>query len=131
METTANTSCTVTLFKANSELQDTIFFHTVTIISYAFLPAINNSLCTMLTKICTRGADSCHHRWNAPHTTSLCSHLLFGLHEHSANVSECQWVLIFPCGGIRFHTFVSYTLPCQTPFCQTAPLLPSPHGNEM
>ena len=28
-------------------------------------------------------------------------------------------------GGIQFHTFASSALPCQTPFCQSAPLLPS------
>jgi hypothetical protein len=32
-------------------------------------------------------------------------------------------VEFFPQGGIQLHTFVSYALPCQTPFCQTAPLL--------
>ena len=31
----------------------------------------------------------------------------------------------FLYGGIQFHTFASYVLPCQMPFCQTAPLLPS------
>jgi len=31
----------------------------------------------------------------------------------------------FPHGGINFHAFAVYALPCQTPFCQTAPLLPS------
>jgi len=31
----------------------------------------------------------------------------------------------FPRGGTRFHSFASYALPCQTPFSQTAPLLPS------
>jgi len=33
--------------------------------------------------------------------------------------------IFFPHGGIQLHTFVSYALPCQTPFCQTAPLLSS------
>jgi hypothetical protein len=28
-------------------------------------------------------------------------------------------------GGNQLHTFASYALPCQTPFCQTAPLLSS------
>ena len=31
----------------------------------------------------------------------------------------------FPHGGIQLHIFASYALPCQTPFCQTAPLLSS------
>mgnify|MGYP001857127567 CR=1 FL=1 len=55
---------------------------------------------------------------------SLCSHQLSGLHKRSASVNECQWVP-FLHGGIQFHIFVSFTLPCQTPFCQTAPLLSS------
>ena len=40
-------------------------------------------------------------------------------------VDECHWVQFFPHGGIQLHTFVSYALPCQTPFCQTAPMLSS------
>ena len=31
--------------------------------------------------------------------------------------------IFFPHGGIQLHTFASQALPCQTPFCQTAPLL--------
>jgi len=46
------------------------------------------------------------------------------LQNHSASVSECQWMPFFPHGGIQFHT-ASYTLPCSTPFCRTVPLLPS------
>ena len=38
------------------------------------------------------------------------------------NVSGCQ---LLPDGGIQLHTFTSYTLPCQMPFCLTDPLLPS------
>jgi len=34
-------------------------------------------------------------------------------------------VPFFLHGGIQLHTFASYTLPCQTSFCQTALLLPS------
>jgi len=33
--------------------------------------------------------------------------------------------LLHTYGGIQLHSFVSYALPCQTPFCQTAPLLSS------
>jgi len=64
----------------------------------------------------------CHY-WNAPFTASLCSHPLVGLHKCSASVNE--WAPFFPHGGIQWHTFVSYAFLCQTPFCQTAPLLPS------
>jgi len=72
----------------------------------------------------------CHHCWNAPAITSLCSHLLFGLQKRSARVNECQWVPFFLYGGIQFPTFASYALPCQTPFCQTTPLLPSVTGQQ-
>jgi hypothetical protein len=48
---------------------------------------------------------------------------------HYANihcsVGEYHWVQFFPHGGIHLHTFASYSLPCQTPFCYTASLLPS------
>ena len=67
----------------------------------------------------------CHYCCNAPLTTSLCSHPRFGLHKHSASISECQWVPSFLHGGIQCHIFAPYTLPRQTPSCQSAPLLPS------
>ena len=38
--------------------------------------------------------------------------------------SKCQWTSFFSHGGIQWHTFASYALLCQMPFCQTAPLLP-------
>ena len=65
----------------------------------------------------------CHHCWNAPPTTSLCSHPLFDLHKHSASIDECQVGVIFSV-LIQFHSFASSTLPSQMPFCQTCPLLP-------
>ena len=61
---------------------------------------------------------------NIPLTPSLCSHPLFHLHECSVSIAECQWVPFFLHGGIQSRTFASYALPCQMPFCQTAPLLP-------
>ena len=67
----------------------------------------------------------CHHSWNTSLSTSLYSHPLSGLQKLSASTDECQWMPFFPRGGIQWHTFPSYTLPCQTPLCQTAPLLPS------
>jgi hypothetical protein len=36
------------------------------------------------------------------------------------NVNRCNF---FPHGGIQWHAFSSYALPCETPFCQTAPLV--------
>ena len=66
-----------------------------------------------------------HHCWNAPPITSLCSHSLFGLHKCSASVDECQCVPFFLHRQFKWHTIVSYLLPCHMPCCQTAPLLPS------
>ena len=69
--------------------------------------------------------------WREPkHTTSLCSHPLFGLHQHSQvsiNVSGC----CFPHQGIQLHIFASYTLLCQTPFCAWLPLCCHKNGNKM
>mgnify|MGYP001852870604 CR=1 FL=1 len=44
------------------------------------------------------------------------------------STTHCLTVLtstVFPHGGIQWHTFASYALPCQSSFCQTAPLPPS------
>ena len=75
------------------------FFNTVTTISYAFSPVMNKS-------------------YSPPH----CAH---SAQKLSASVYECQWMQLFPHGGIQFHTFIPHTLPRQAPLCQTAPLLPS------
>ena len=64
----------------------------------------------------------CCNCWNAPLSTSLCSHLQFGLHQRSASISGCNF---FPHGGVQWHTFASSSLPYQMPLCQTSPLLPS------
>ena len=75
--------------------------------------------------------DNLHHwRWllSLPpllKNTSLCSHLLFGVHKHSASSDECQWMPFFPHGGIQWYPSGSSTLPRQPLFCQIAPLLPS------
>ena len=42
--------------------------------------------------------------------------------EASMNFIGCN---LFPYGRIKLHSFASYALPCQTPFCHTAPLLSS------
>jgi len=43
--------------------------------------------------------------------------------------SKRRWMsldaIFFQHRGIQSHTFASYALPCQTPFCQTTPLLSS------
>jgi len=50
---------------------------------------------------------------------------LFDLQKRSASIEECQWVLFFPHGVIKWHNISSYTIPHQIQFCQTAPLVPS------
>ena len=56
------------------------------------------------------------------HPLHHCAHIhclvSINIQQMSVNVSGCH-------GGIQWHTFSSCSLPCQTPFCQTAPLLPS------
>ena len=76
----------------------TLFFNIVTTLTNAFLTMMNKSLHAMLLKICTSRGDPlshCHHCWNAPSNTSLCSHPLFGLHKHSSSIKECQWMPFF------------------------------------
>ena len=89
------------------------------------------TLCFVVWQLCMASQNMvsysccCCHCQNTPPTASLCSHPLFGLQKHSANVHECQLVPFFPHGGIQLHTFASSAPPCQMLFCQTAPLLPS------
>ena len=122
---------TITLFDRPNSQFDTLFFNTNTIISYAFSPAMNKSLYTTLITITVIHnmaclLHHCCHHWNMLLTTSLlCSHPLTGLHKRSASVGDCQWVQFFSQGVIQWHTFASYVLPCQMPFCPTASLLPS------
>ena len=55
-------------------------------------------------------------------------HPLLGLHKYSLIINHCQWVPLFPHGGVHFYTSASYTPPCQI-----APLLPfvTQQQNEM
>ena len=49
--------------------------------------------------------------------------LLHCAHIHwlvSINIQKVSMDAVFPQGGIQWHTFVSYALPYQTAFCQTA-----------
>lgn len=94
-----------------------LFFSTI---SCALLPVMNNSLHAMLIKTCTSRGDrcQCHHCRNAPSTASVRSHPLFSLQKQSS--VECQQVPFLSLGGIQFHTFAPYALPCQMPFCHTA-----------
>ena len=127
METTTDTKSRTTLFeRANSQLYNTIFQRSPpwAMHFYQRWPGA----CTPCSEKSARvEVTHCHwlHCRNAPPAASLCSHSLFGLHTRSASANECQWVPSFLLGGIQWHTFTSYIPPWQTPFCQTAPLLPS------
>jgi len=69
----------------------------------------------------------CHHCWKASPTDSLRWYPLVGLHKHSVsmNASGCRFFLH---RRIQLYHFASYVFPCQMPFCQAAPLLPSVTG---
>ena len=106
MQTT--TRSTRTLFnRKNSQLQN-MFFNTVTIISYAFSPAMNNSLHVVLIKISTRGGNplsllpllkcTTHHLtvhmstvWS-PQTFSKCQRMSMG-----AIFSTCRNSMTYLC----------------------------------
>ena len=60
------------------------------------------------------------------HLLPCCGHIHCLLSINiQASISECQWVPFFPRGGIQYHTFALYALPCWLHCCQTALLLPS------
>jgi len=81
-------------------------------------------LCVTIQNVVSLSCHCCY--WiNALLTASLCQHPLFVLHKCSASIHEFQWVQFFLHRGITLHTFSSYALPCQTPFCQTVLLLQS------
>ena len=120
-----DTKSTITLFDGTNSQPQTHFLNTVTTISYVFSPAMNERLHAALVQICmviqtvVYLSGHCH---NAPLNTTLCSHPLFGLQKHLVSVNGCHF--FFSYEGIQIHTFASYTFLCQTPLCQTAPLLP-------
>ena len=115
METIANTKNTITLLnRAHSQLQNAVFFDTVTNISFVFSPAMNKSLHATLVKICTGGGDPLLPLLKCTTHPSLRSHPLFGLHKCLASTDECQWVPLFSHGGIQFsaHLTVRSSIQC-------------------
>jgi len=64
-------------------------------------------------------AETCH---PSPRCANIHCLVSVKVQLASMNVIGCNF---FPHGRIQLHTFASYALPCQTPFCQTAPLLSS------
>lgn len=77
----------------------TPFTNTATIISCAFSPVTNENLHALLVKICRAKEPHCHHYWNAPPATSLCSEPVFGLQECPASVNECHLVPFYSTRG--------------------------------
>ena len=72
----------------------TLFFNTITTISYAFLPAMNKGLHATLIKMVS--VEVTHHFSVSPPTSSLCSHSQeLSLHKPSASNNKCQWILFF------------------------------------
>jgi len=79
----------------------------------------------MLFEICTGGGEP----WSLLPLLKCSFHCSTG-HIHklvSTNVHQAlmNFFHTYTHTGIQFHTFASYTFPCQAPFCQTAPILPS------
>ena len=86
---------------------------------------MNKSLHAVLMKACTSGGDPLSPLLKCtPHRLTV----LISTGWSPSMFSKYQWLSVvpfFPHGGIQWHIFASYTLPCQVPFCQAAPLLPS------
>ena len=103
----------------------TLFFNTVTTISYAFSPMMKKSLHATRIKRCISGSDPLFHSVSQS-PTSLCSHPLFGFHKHSASVDECQQVQFFytwrnSMTHLCFiHIFLSNTILSDCPSAATA-----------
>ena len=77
----------------------TLFLNIVTIISCAFSPAMKENLHAMLIKICISGGDALPlspllNEPPPPHCAH--THCLV-----SINIHQCQWVQLFPHGGIQ------------------------------
>ena len=121
---------TVTLFhRTNSQLHNTVFQYSHQHYLCIFIIIIEQEPeCAPLVKTCTSGGDLLlpllKSATQNSHPLCLCSHPLFGLHKYSASMDKVQWLQFFSAWNSIPH-FVSYTLACHLPFCQTAPLLPS------
>ena len=105
----------------------TLFFNAIITISCTFSLVMNKSLHVLLINIYTsRDAPlllSPLLKYTMHHLTVLTSTAW-----SPSTFSKCRWMsmgAIFFCVEEFNDVFVSYTLPCQTPLCQTAPLLPS------
>ena len=86
-----------------------------------FSPAHHVGACLLLVKICTSRGDSLSLLKCITHHLAVLTSIAWS----PLTFSKSQWVQIFLHGGTHWYTIVSSVLPCQMPFCQTAPLLPS------
>ena len=119
-----------TLFdRANPQQQNPAFQHSCCYWLCIF--ASDEQERTLHSKICSSDSDHCftgamawYHCQNTIHHLTVL-YPLFGLYTHSANIHERQLVSTIPHGEVQWHTLASSALPCQRPFCQTSPLLPS------
>ena len=71
----------------------------LTTLSSAFPPVMRKGLHAVFVTICTSRADLLL-LLPLP-TASLCSHPLLGLLQCSVCVHECQWVTLYPHGGVQ------------------------------
>jgi len=87
-----------------------------------FLPAMSKSLHATLIKASTRRGDLL---FLSPllKPKTYCFTVLTSTVWSPQTLSNIDGCDFFPHEGIQLYTFSSYTLPCQTPFCQTTPLL--------
>ena len=95
------TKSTVALFgRTNSQLQSTLFPDSCHHYLCIFASNEQEPACCAfkiymtIWNVACLSHCSCHY-WNAPPTTSVCTHSLFGLQKHSASINECQWVQFF------------------------------------
>ena len=119
----------------NSQLQYAIFFS----------KSHRHKLCIFASNEQEHTSCTCNNmnQWRWPAVTAAETHHPLRRCDHihwlvSINVEQAlmnvSGFYFFLCGGIQWHTSASSALPCQTPLCQTAPLLPSvashQHGME-
>ena len=77
-------------------------------------------LCIAIQNVACLSHCCCHH-WHT-HYTHIQWLVSRNIQQVLMNAIGCNF---FPHGKIQWYTFASCAFPCQTPFCQSAPLLPS------
>ena len=136
MEATTGTKSTITLlYRAGSQLHNSIFQQSPPLAD-SHGRADQNPLHFMVWQLClaiqnvvfnttvaTTLPPLVEHTYTSCHLTVLASNLVpRNVLQLLMDVNGCHF---FPRGRTQWYTFASSALPCQTPFYQTAPLLPS------